>query len=114
MHIIEEIGSMFASLRNVLKENWYSDENNLTIKLYLPSGEIQYKVFSVYEIRAESYYTTPTFASDATFLEFLNTIKSHSIHNFNVDLTAEDQILTLSTCSNNNAFRTVLHAKKVN
>ena len=105
---------MFASLKNVLKEKWYSDENNLIIKLFVPSGEIQYRVFSVYEIRAENYYATPKFANDATFSEFLNTIKSHSIHNFNIDLTTEDQVLTLSTCSNNSAFRTVLHAKKIN
>ena len=104
---------MFASLRNILKENWYLNEDNLTVNLYTPDGLTKYKVFSVYEIRAEGYYATPSFVSDKTYSDFLNTLKSRSVHNFDVDLTSSDQILTLSTCSNNNAFRTVLHAKKI-
>lgn len=105
---------MFATLKNVLKENWYSNNDNLIIDLYTPETLIQYKVFSVYEIKAESYYAMTSFASDKIYLEFLNNIKSRSIHNFNVDLSSNDQILTLSTCSNNTAYRIVLHAKKIN
>lgn len=104
---------MFSSLKNVLKKDWYSNDENLIINLYTPNALTQYKVFSVYEIRAENYYATPFFSSDATYSDFLNKIKSRSIHNFNVNLCSSDEILTLSTCSNNNAFRVVLHAKKI-
>ena len=31
-----------------------------------------------------------------------------------VDVSKDDNILTLSTCANNNKYRVVLHAKKVN
>lgn len=104
---------MFSSLKNVMKENWYSNDENQIISLYTPSDLIQYQVFSVYEVKAESYYCISSFASDKTFLSFINDMKSRSIHNFNVDLSSNDQILTLSTCSDNNAYRTVLHAKKI-
>ena len=114
MAIIGKIGSMFSSLKNVLNKNWYSNDDNLIINLYTPSAITQYQVFSVYEIKAESYYCSTSFASDKTFLSFLNDMKSRSIHNFNVDLSSDDKILTLSTCSDNNAYRTVLHAKKIN
>ena len=114
MLIIEEIGSMFASLKNTLKEDWYLNENNLILNLYTITGYEQYQVFSVYEIKAESYYTISSFSSEKTYLSFLNEMKSRSVHNFNVDLNANDKILTLSTCSDNNAYRTVLHAKKIN
>ena len=113
MDIIEKIGSMFSSLKNVLNENWYSNDDNRIINLYTPSALIQYQVFSVYEIKAESYYCTSSFASDKMFLSFLHDMKSRSIHNFNVDLSFTDRILTLSTCSDNNAYRTVLHAKEI-
>ena len=36
-----------------------------------------------------------------------------SIKNFNIDISKEDSILTLSTCANNNKYRVVLHAKKI-
>ena len=105
---------MFASLKNTLKEDWYSNEKNLIVNLYTSTGSEQYQVFSSYEIKAESYYTISLFASDKTYLSFLNEMKSRSIHNFNVDLNSNDKILTLSTCSDNTAYRTVLHAKKIN
>ena len=105
---------MFSTLKDVLNEKWYSNKDNLIIKLYTPGHVYEYEIFSVYEIKAESYYTSSSFASNRIFLEFLNKIKARSIHNFNIDLSSDDQILTLSTCSNNNAYRTVLHAKQIN
>lgn len=106
--------TMFSTLRNILKDEWYNNEDNLIVKLYTPDGLIEYKVFSVYEVRAESYFATTLFASDSSYLGFLNNIKNRSIHDFNVELSEKDSIITLSTCSNNSAFRTVLHAKKIN
>lgn len=106
-------GSMFAGLKNTLKKQWYSNEDNLVIELYTPDGLIKYKVFSVYEIKAENYYASQFFGTDNSYLEFLKNMKSRSIYDFNQELTANDQIITLSTCSNNNAYRTVLHAKMI-
>ena len=45
-------------------------------------------------------------------MDFLNTIKSRSIYNFNTNLTTEDRILTLSTCYSDSE-RTVVHAKLI-
>lgn len=43
---------------------------------------------------------------------FIKNIKERSIKNFNEEVNSEDNILTLSTCANNNKYRIVLHAKK--
>ena len=43
----------------------------------------------------------------------IKTLKKRSIKDFNVDVSKDDNILTLSTCANNNKYRVVLHAKKV-
>ena len=40
-------------------------------------------------------------------------IMVRSINNFETDVKTDDNILTLSTCANNNKYRIVLHAKKL-
>ena len=47
------------------------------------------------------------------YLKFLNKLKSRSIKDYNIELTAEDQIITLSTCGKEKKYRVVLHAKKI-
>ena len=103
---------MFGTLKKTLKSDWYSNEDNLTLKLYTPDEIIEYQVFSVYEVKAEDYYTTTSFSSDKKYKTFLETLKKRSVHDFKVDLSDTKQIITLSTCSNNNKYRTVLHATK--
>ena len=69
-------------------------------------------MFSIYKIKDEDYYIKTGFEENE-FLEFIDRLKNRSIKDFNVDLTTEDNILTLSTCANNNKYRIVLHAKKI-
>ena len=44
---------------------------------------------------------------------FLNTLKSRSIYDYKKDLSNVEQIITLSTCSNDNKGRLVIHAYKI-
>ena len=105
--------SMFATLKNTQKPDWYNNENNKYITFTTPDGTHVYEVFSVYTIKMESYYLTTDFSSDDTYLDFLNTMKSRSIHNFGVSLKSTDKILTLSTCDATGKSRVVLHAKLI-
>jgi len=105
-------GSMFGSLKNVLEKDWYESEENLDITFITEDEESTYRIFSIYVIKKEDYYTE-TYFNDASFEEFIKVIKSRSINNFNVDVTKEDSILTLSTCSNGETKRLVVHAKKI-
>ena len=106
-------GSMFGTLRNVLKKEWYENKNNHLITLVTENGEYTYQVFSTYVIMAEDYYINTNFKNSSEFKKFVNTIKSRSKHNFNVSVNENDEILTLSSCYDNNGKRVVLHAKKV-
>ena len=72
-----------------------------------------YEIFSIYQIEKEDYYIQTGFSTDADFQEFLNTIKKRSVKDLGVEVTSNDRILTLSTCGNNNNYRVVIHAKKV-
>ena len=106
-------GTMFGTLKNILSEEWYNNEENKYIIYKTERGTDIYEVISVYQVEAEDYYTTTSFSSDREFEEFLSKINSRSIKDFKVPLQKNDQILTLSTCANNNKYRVVLHAKKL-
>ena len=105
--------SMFGSLKNILDSNWYDNEENTNITLYTENEKCIYKVFSIYKIESEDYYIKTEFSNDNEYEQFLNKIKKRSIKEFNIDLSKSDNILTLSTCANNNKYRVVLHAKKM-
>ena len=106
-------GSMFSSLKNLFQKQWYENEQNLKIQLITEDGTQLYQIFSIYEINNEDYYITTGFENNEKFNQFINTIKSRSINDFGVNVSENDQILTLSTCSSNNKDRYVVHAKKV-
>ncbi len=105
-------GSMFCKLKDVLKEEWYSNKDNCYVDIYTEEGITKYEVFSVYTVKDEDYYITTSFTTNS-YRNFINNMKSRSVYNFGVDVTTDDQILTLSTCADNNDYRVVLHAKKV-
>ncbi len=102
--------SMFGTLKNVLNEEWYNNEENRHIVLVTERGTFTYEVFSVYEDKASDYPITTEFKNDNEYLKFLKTIKKKSKYNFNVDVSEEKSILTLSTCATNNQNRVTLHA----
>ena len=105
-------GTMFGTLRTVVTSDWYKNKKNHLIDFVTESGEYTYQVFSVYTIKSEMYYINTKFKDNKEFNKFVNTIKSRSIHNFNVKVDGSDQILTLSSCYSAGR-RVVLHAKLV-
>ena len=105
--------SMFGSLKWVINEDWYNNEDNKYITLITENETQVYEVFSVYQIEKEDYYIQTNFDTEKEFNTFAQTIKKRSKKDFNVDVNENDNILTLSTCANNNKYRVVLHAKKI-
>lgn len=106
-------GSMFGTLRNVVKESWYTNKNNHIVTLVTPYEILYYQVFSTYSINVEDYYINTIFKSNNEFNIFVNTLKKRSVYNYGVEVNGDDSILTLSTCTGNGTKRMVLHAKKI-
>ena len=106
-------GSMFGSLKKILQPEWYENEANLQVDYITEDGVKKYQVFSVYQIAKETYYTDNSFESDEEYISFLKELQSRSKVDFGVELEKDDQILTLSTCADNNYYRVVLHAKLI-
>ena len=106
-------GSMFGTLKNILTDEWQNNHDNFIIPFITENEKSEYQVFSIYRIEKEDYYITTSFGSDNKFNEFIDNIKSRSLKDFGTNVTEDDNILTLSTCANDNKYRVVLHAKKI-
>lgn len=104
-------GSMFSSLKNILTPEWYNKERKVIFITEHEEGI--YEPFSVYQIEQEQYYLTTKFESENEYMKFIEKIKSRSIVDFDINVTEDDTIITLSTCANNNKYRVVLHAKRI-
>jgi sortase B len=102
--------TMFADL--VAYESRWNFENKATIEFDTVYGDGKWVIFSAYTSDSSFDYIKTDFASDKEYQAFLDTVKGKSLHHSDVEVTAQDTILTLSTCSS--AFedaRFVVHAK---
>lgn len=109
-------GSMFGSLKDVFKKDFFNNKENNYIKIIDTNNQkFTYQIFSYYIIEKEEYYITTSFNNDSSFNKFINTISKRSYKNFKIKVTKNDNILTLSTCSGtgNTTKRKVVHAKLI-
>ena len=102
----------FGSLSSLFTDKWFNNSNHRII-LYTLDGSYTYEIFSVYYKDPESYYLNTNFSSDNDYLVFLKSLESRSIYNFNIKLNSDDRIITLSTCTDDNKGRKVVHAKLI-
>ncbi len=108
--------SMFGSLTDVFTSSFWNTPNADIIYLYDVNNKLmKYQIFSYYTIESEEYYITTSFRNDASFQQFIETIKGRSLQNRNVSVTVSDKILTLSTCAGSSGtnMRRVIHAKRL-
>ena len=104
--------TMFGTLKNVLDESWYQNEENYVVKLATQTQSYVYQVFSVYRIENTNDYIQTEFQSDPEYLRFLTKLQERSIADFQTSVSVSDKILTLSTCYNDYE-KVVLHAKLI-
>ncbi len=89
-------GNRFGQLyryvdKEFLQENPY---------IYLTIGEEQltFEVFGVFYTDTSFYYIAPT-PSEQGFDVFMETVNRNNLHNLEIEVTEQDKLLTLSTCS---------------
>ncbi len=104
---------MFGSLVDTLEPDWYTKKENQIIQLSTINYNTMWQIVSIYKIRAENYYITTDFSSDESFETFISVMLDRSIYDFNINVSRNDKILTLSTCYNDNGIRLVVQAKLV-
>lgn len=106
-------GTMFGTLKNVINESWYSNSSNLIINFSIKGVNYKYQIFSIYVVDNTDDYLITNFSSNDSFISYINKSKERSIKDFNVDVTENDSIVTLSTCYTTSAQRLVIQAKRI-
>lgn len=100
----------FGSLDKVFT----SSKSDIKILVLTDDGKMYtYQVFSGYIIEPEVYYLQTNFYTDSEYQTFLDTLVSRNTIAANAPVTVNDSIITLSTCTDDNKGRKVIHAKLV-
>lgn len=90
-------GSMFASLKHYnQKEHWSAHPY---VYILTDGGVFRYEIFSAYEAPVKSYTYVIGFEKEGVTEKFLEHCVSSSVIDTGIVPTAEDRILTLSTCT---------------
>lgn len=92
-------GSMFHALNNFKVKDFFA--NNRDITLYLGDKAVKFEIYAAFVISAELNFMETNFRDDETFIAYMNELKDMSKFTAKpaVTLDADDQILTLVTCT---------------
>ncbi len=106
-------GTMFSNLNYYLTSKWYTNENNKYFNFITENQNFIAEIFSVYKVSANNVNLTNTFSSTEELKQNIDAWKTASIYDFKTDVTVEDNLLTLYTCDNNNAYRIIIVSKLI-
>ena len=91
--------SMFWTLTQYKSQKFYNDHP--TIRLVTPEGKFEIQLFAGLVVGATEVdtYWKVRFESDEKYMEWISLLYENSTFTSYVELTAEDRVVTLSTCS---------------
>ena len=93
----------FNKLEKYYDKDYY--ENNKYIKITTPKEVRTYKIFSVYIETNDWTYMNLKFNNDKDWYNHLLKLKNKSLYNTETDITKDDEILILQTCSNKEEYQ---------
>lgn len=90
---------MFTKLNEYEAEDFYKAYPHFYI--YTPNGNVStYQVFAAEYVEDASEIYGVDFADDEAFINRINLIKANALYETGVEVTAQNQIVVLSTCTN--------------
>ena len=90
-------GSMLASIRNYNDQEYYNEHP--VMYLNTPTQNYKIEIFSAYTTDAESDTYKMFFESEDDFARHLDDWRVQSLVATNVDVSVDDHVITLSTCT---------------
>ena len=105
-------GSMFASLVNYKSQEFYNDFP--TMDIFTPQGDYTIEIFAGQLADGNDPFIQFDFKDDMDFMTYITYLKVISTFESPVEVSTEDQIITLSTCTEDfNNARYVLYGRLV-
>lgn len=105
-------GSMFAAITRYAKPAFF--KKNRIIRFDTLNRPGKWEVFAAYETSIDFNFIQTEFRSKRDYADFLDQLVARSQVKSGVRISADDQILTLSTCvRGNNKNRFVVHARRL-
>lgn len=95
-HNAQSKNSLFTELENYYNEEYYKTHNIIELTSF--NTYYRYQIFSVFIEPTDWSYMKINFTED-TWLEQLNMFKNKSWYSSNIELTKDDEIIILQTCS---------------
>ena len=95
--IRDEKAVMFGKLKEYKNQEFY--DANPTMMLYTPNGDYLIELFSGTVEDGNYEFIRFEFEDDADFIDYVEDLKSRSTFKSDVEVSADDQIISLLTCS---------------
>ena len=93
----------FKILENYYDLDYFKNHKYITLKTN--SGTYKYEIFSVFVETSDWDYMKIKFKNEDEWIDHLNKLKSKSIYDTEVDVSENDNILILQTCSTKKEYR---------
>ena len=102
-HNSSNIDMPFKILEEFYDKDYY--DNHKYVLLTTSTTKKRYEIFSVYVETSDFSYMDVNFASDKDYLDHLTKLKEKSMYDTGVEVTSDDEILILQTCSTHKDYR---------
>lgn len=106
-------GTMFNNITNYKEESFFNEDNKINI--IMNNTLYEYEVFSVYVKNVSEVNLAIGFANEDEFINYAYNEADESLYKKDVDFSAEDNLITLVTCSYEfTDARTIVVARRCN
>lgn len=106
-------GTMFNNITNYKEESFFNEDNKISI--IMNNTLYEYEVFSVYVKNVSEVNLAIGFANEDEFINYAYNEADESLYKKDVDFSAEDNLITLVTCSYEfTDARTIVVARRCN
>ena len=107
-HNSSNIDMPFKILEEFYDKDYY--DNHKYVEITTSTTKKRYEIFSVHIETSDFSYMNINFVDDDDYLDHITKLKEKSMHDTEVELNKEDEILVLQTCSTHKDYRN--YAKK--
>ena len=102
-HNSSRVDMPFKILEEFYDKDYY--DNHKYVEITTSNVKKRYEIFSVHVETSDFSYMNINFENEKEYLNHLKTLKSRSIYDTGVEVSSDDEVLILQTCSTHSDYR---------